>query len=191
MKKDYYETLGVKRNSDVSEIKAAYKNLAKKYHPDLNKNKEAEAKFKEISEAYAVLSDENKRKHYDQFGHDAFKQGFSQEDIFRNANFEDIFSDIFNDDFFSGSIFETIFGGGRRREKRGNDIRYDLELTFEEAVNGSEKEIFLERNEICENCDGTGAKNSELISCDECRGTGQEKFSQRTPFGIFTQIRTC
>jgi|SRR3989344_5476374 len=191
MKKDYYEILGVKKNSSKEEIKRAYKELAKKYHPDINKNKEAESKFKEISEAYAVLSDENKKTQYDQFGHDAFKQGYTREDIFRNINFEDIFGDIFGEDFFSGSIFDSFFGKRRKREKRGNDLRYDLELTFEEVVNGCEKEIFVERNESCLDCSGTGAKNSELDSCRECNGSGQQRFSSRTPFGIFTQIRTC
>ena len=191
MKKDYYEILGVKRNSNKDEIKKAYKELAKKYHPDLNHNKQAEEKFKEISEAYAVLSDENKRAQYDQFGHDAFKQGFTQEDIFRNINFEDIFSDFFGEDFFSGNIFESFFGRNKRREKKGRDLRHDLELTFEEAVNGTEKEILIKRNEHCEDCNGTGAKNSELDNCKECSGSGQQRFSSRTPFGIFTQIRTC
>ncbi|MEK6932659.1 MAG: molecular chaperone DnaJ [Nanoarchaeota archaeon] len=192
MKKDYYEILGIKKNSNKEEIKKAYKTLAKKYHPDLNKESSSTEKFKEISEAYAVLSDDNKKSQYDQFGHDAFKHGYSQEDIFRNVNFEDIFGDVFGDDFFSGTIFESFFGGNRRtKERRGRDLRYDLELSFEESVQGVEKEIIVERNELCKECQGTGAKNSEFDSCKKCNGTGQERFSHRTPFGIFTQIRTC
>ena len=191
MKKDYYEILGVKKSSGKDEIKRAYKELAKKYHPDLNKHdKNAEAKFKEISEAYAVLSDDNKKAQYDQYGHSAFGQGFNTEDIFRNINFEDIFGDFFGEDSFSGTIFDNLFRG-RRRERRGRDLRYDLELTFEEAVQGCEKEINLQRNEICPDCNGTGAKNSELDNCKDCNGTGQQRFSSRTPFGVFTQIQTC
>ena len=186
-KKDYYEILGVKKNSSKDEVKRAYKELAKKYHPDINRHdKNAEEKFKEISEAYAVLSDDDKKTQYDQFGHNAFNRGFSQEDIFRNVNFDDIFSEIFGD-----GIFGDIFGRGKKRERKGRDLRYDVELTFEEAVNGVEKEINLERNETCHDCKGTGAKNSDLDVCKECNGTGQQQISQRTPFGIFTQITTC
>ncbi len=187
-KKDYYDILGVKKNSSKEEIKKAYKELAKKYHPDLNKNKEAEHKFKEVSEAYAVLSDDNKRSQYDQFGQTPF-EGFNQEDIFRNINFEDIFSEIFGD-AFGGSIFGDIFGN-RKRSRKGRDLRYDLDLAFEEAVHGIEKEINIERSEICNECEGTGAKNAELEDCKECNGSGQQRSSQRTPFGVFTQIRTC
>lgn len=191
MKKDYYEILGVKKSSGKDEIKRAYKELAKKYHPDLNKHdKNAEARFKEISEAYAVLSDDSKKAQYDQYGHSAFGQGFNTEDIFRNINFDDIFGEMFGEDFFSGTIFDNFFGG-RRRERKGRDLRYDLELSFEEAVNGCEKEINLQRNEICPDCEGTGAKNSELDNCRDCNGTGQQRFSSRTPFGVFTQIQTC
>jgi len=192
MKKDYYEILGIKKNASKEEIKKSYKQLAKKYHPDLNKDHGSGEKFKELSEAYAVLSDDNKKSQYDQFGYDAFKHGYSQEDIFRNVNFDDIFGDVFGNDFFSGTIFESFFGGNKKtRGRRGSDLRYDLELSFEEAVQGVSKEIIVERNESCKECEGTGAKNSEFDSCKECNGTGQERFSHRTPFGIFTQIRTC
>src|SRR3989344_3997649 len=139
MKKDYYEILGIKKNASKEEIKKSYKQLAKKYHPDLNKDHGSGEKFKELSEAYAVLSDDNKKS----------------------------------------------------RGRRGSDLRYDLELSFEEAVQGVSKEIIVERNESCKECEGTGAKNSEFDSCKECNGTGQKRFSHRTPFGIFTQIRTC
>src|SRR3989344_209342 len=134
-KRDYYEILEVNKSSSKEEIKKVYKKLALKHHPD--KGGDAE-KFKELSEAYAVLSDDNKRKQYDQFGHAGFDQRYSQEDIFRNAHFEDIFSEIFGrnsgdqEDFFGGSIFDMFFGGSQRKQ-RGADLRYDLEITLEEA----------------------------------------------------------
>src|SRR3989338_7515954 len=128
-KKDYYEILGVSKDSSKDEIKKMYKKLALQHHPDRGGDAE---KFKEISEAYAVLSDDNKRKQYDQFGHSVFNQRYSEEDIFRGAHFEDIFGDMFGD-----NVFEMFFGGGRR-PRRGRDLRYDLTLDFEEAIFGCE-----------------------------------------------------
>src|SRR3989344_2935665 len=130
-KKDYYEILGVSKDSSKDEIKKTYKKLALQHHPDRGGDAE---KFKEISEAYAVLSDDNKRKQYDQFGHQGFDQRFSQEDIFRNANFEDIFSEIFGSG--GDNFFDMFFGGsrGRRREQRGSDLHYELEIEFDEAA---------------------------------------------------------
>ena len=131
-KRDYYEILGVSKNVSKEELKKVYKHLAKKYHPDITKDKSTEEKFKEISEAYAVLSDDQKRAQYDQFGHDGFDQRFSQEDIFRNFDF-----DIFRDDGFNGfdSIFDIFFGGGRRRTKqRGADLRYDLPILLKKQL---------------------------------------------------------
>ena len=193
-KKDYYEILGVKKSSSVDEIKKAYKQLAKKYHPDLNKNKGAEEKFKEISEAYAVLSDEGKRKTYDMYGHDGFDQRYTQEDIFRGADFDSIFRDIFNnEDFFSdstGSIFDMFFGNQRRRTK-GSDLSYNIEISFEEAALGCKKIIKLPKKVKCNNCEGTGAKEGKLIICNNCNGSGQVRRVTRIPFGAFTQIGTC
>jgi len=183
MAKDYYDVLGVSKNSSKEEIKKSYKNLAKKYHPDLNKTKDAEGKFKEISEAYAVLSDDNKRKQYDQFGHSTFNQRYSEEDIFRGAHFEDIFGDMFGD-----NVFEMFFGGGGRRSRKGKDLRYDLTLDFEEAIFGCEKDIELIKKAKCEECDGEGG---ELDVCSECNGRGQVKKSRNTMFGSFVQITTC
>ena len=182
MAKDYYDVLGVSKNSSKEEIKKSYKNLAKKYHPDLNKTKDAEGKFKEISEAYAVLSDDNKRRQYDQFGHSTFNQRYSEEDIFRGAHFEDIFGDMFGD-----NVFEMFFGGGRR-PRRGRDLRYDLTLDFEEAIFGCEKDIEIVKNVKCEDCNGDGG---ELDVCSECNGRGQVKKSRNTMFGSFVQITTC
>ncbi len=184
-KHDYYETLDVPKNATKDEVKAAYKNLAKQYHPDLNKSKGAEEKFKEISEAYAVLSDDQKRAQYDQFGHEAFDQRFTQEDIFRNFDF-DIFREFGNFD----SIFNMFFGRQRRSEG-GTDMRYDLKLTFEEAAFGTEKTIEVSRHESCEACSGTGSADGSLATCPECHGRGQVQKSRRTAFGIFTQIGVC
>jgi len=192
-KKDYYETLGIDRNSDKQQMKKAYRKLALKYHPDKNPDKGAEAKFKEISEAYAVLSDDQKRQMYDQYGHAGIDQQFSQEDIFRGANFGDIFRGM---GFDFEDIFSSFFGGRgfsqRDRRFRGSDLRYDIEITLEEAYNGLKKEIQFPRSEICDTCHGTGAKpGTQPKTCPTCQGTGQMKQSRRTAFGIFTQVGVC
>jgi len=187
-KKDYYEVLGIGKDSSKEEIKKSYKKLAIKYHPD--KGGDAE-KFKEISEAYAVLSDEDKRKKYDQFGHDGFDQRYSQEDIFRGANFEDIFSEIFGNNGFGDNLFDMFFGGRRRREHRGNDLHYEIEINFEEAAFGAEKEIEYPRMEACGECNGTGSADGKFEKCSECNGTGQVRKVQQSFFGMVQQITTC
>ena len=184
-KKDYYEILGINKDSSKEEIKKAYKKLAIKHHPDKGGDQE---KFKEISEAYAVLSDKEKRETYDQFGHEGFDQRFSQEDIFRGANFQDIFSEIFGGGG-GGSIFDMFFRGQQKR--RGSDLRYDLEVEFEEAVFGAEKEIPINKLDYCDTCDGSGSKDGETETCNGCQGQGQIKHSIRTPFGVMTQLTTC
>lgn len=186
MAKDYYEILGVSRNAPKEEIKKAYKKLAMKYHPDVSKDKDAEERFKEISEAYAVLSDDTKRQQYDTFGHQAFDQRYTREDIFRDFNFDEIFREF----GFGDSIFDIFFGGGRRR-KRGSDLQYELEINLEEAAFGAEKEISISNFVKCPDCDGTGAKNKETEECSECDGRGQIRKTQRTIFGMFTQTSTC
>ena len=192
-KKDYYEILGVNKNASKEEIKKVYKKLAKKYHPDISKDKSTEEKFKEISEAYAVLSDDNKRSQYDQFGHTGFDQRFTREDIFRNFDFTDIFGEIFgNSSNETGSVFDIFFGGGhQRRQRRGSDIQYSLEVTLKEAVLGTEKDIEIQRSEICPDCDGSGAKDDSFMTCPDCGGTGQVKHTRRTPFGIMMQTTSC
>ena len=164
-KKDYYELLGISRNTGEEEIKKAYRKLALQYHPDRNPgDKQAEEKFKEVSEAYSVLSDPHKRAQYDQFGHAAFGEGGPGFDF--SGGFEDIFGDIFGE-FFGG-------GGRRRGRARGEDLRYNLTLKFEEAVAGIEKKIKIPRHGVCDSCRGTGAKaGTAPQTCPTCRGRGQ------------------
>jgi molecular chaperone DnaJ len=187
MAKDYYKTLGVEKNATVEDIKKAYKTLAKKYHPDLNKNPEATEKFKEINEAAAVLGDPQKRQQYDQFGSADFNgQGFGGFDYrdFQGANFEDLFENL-----FSG----FGFGGARRRgPARGHDLLYDLDITLEEAAKGLTKTIEITKQAVCDECDGSGAASESGISkCDECNGTGAVKHTRRTPFGYFATTSAC
>ena len=196
-KRDYYEILGVDRNASQQEIKRAYRKLALKYHPDKSSDSNAEEKFKEISEAYAVLSDDEKRRQYDRFGHAGIDQRYSYEDIFRGVDFSDIFRDLgFDFRFGFGDIFERFFGGGFEPKyeeyRRGNDIRYDLEINMEDSYHGSSKEIIIPRKEKCDKCNGTGLKpGSSPVICPRCNGTGQLHASRRTGFGYFTQITTC
>lgn len=182
-KKDYYQLLGVNRNASEEEIKKAYRKLALQHHPDRNPgNKQAEEKFKEASEAYQVLSDPQKRARYDQYGHAAFGDGGPFAGGFDfSAGFEDVFGDIF------GEFFGT--SSGRRRSRgRGEDLRYNLTLTFEEAVSGTEKKIKIPRHGICEICRGNGTKpGTTPQTCPTCRGRGQINFQQ----GFFSVSRTC
>lgn len=195
-KRDYYEILGLDKSASKSEIKKSYRKLALKYHPDKNKEAGAEEKFKEISEAYAVLHDDEKRKMYDQYGHSGIDQQYSAEDIFRGADFGDIFGgmggieDIF-ERFFGGNMG---FGGRSRRQgrRRGADLRFDLEIRLEDAYKGVETTIKVPRSEPCDNCNGSGAKpGTEPKRCSNCNGSGQMKISRRTAFGMFTQVTTC
>ena len=170
-KRDYYEVLGVSRDADDAAIKKAYRQLAKKYHPDTNPgDKEAEAKFKEASEAYAVLSDAEKRRQYDQFGHSAFENGGAGGGGFDYSNMGDIFSDIFG----GGDIFGDLFGGGSRRRNsngpmRGADVRKSVRITFAESVKGTSKKIDIEFKDSCQKCNGTGAKpGTQPETCPKC-----------------------
>ena len=192
-KRDYYEVLGVDRNADDAALKKAYRVLAKKYHPDMNPgDKEAEKKFKEASEAYAVLSDPEKRRQYDQFGHAAFEGGaggaggFGGFD-FNSADFGDIFGDIFGD-LFSG----RRSGGARSGPMKGANLRTSVRITFEEAVFGTEKEIELTVKEECKTCHGTGAKpGTSPKTCDQCHGTGQVTRIQQTMLGSMRTSSPC
>ncbi|MBU2634564.1 MAG: molecular chaperone DnaJ [Nanoarchaeota archaeon] len=191
-KRDYYEILGINKSSSKEEIKKAYKKLALKFHPDRNKEAGAEDKFKEISEAYAVLSDDEKRSAYNQFGHSGFDQRFSQEDIFRNFDFSQVFKEFgFGGESFGDSIFDMFFGGSRTRRKKASDLRYDIEISFEEAAFGTKKTIRFHKNVLCDECNGTGAKDGKLENCKHCQGTGQIRRIQRTMFGVFQQVMPC
>jgi molecular chaperone DnaJ len=191
-KRDYYEVLGVSKTASDSEIKSAYRKLAKKYHPDMNPgDKEAEAKFKEASEAYAILSDADKRRQYDQFGHAAFDGGAGGGAggfDFNGFDMGDIFGDIFGD-FFGG--------GGRSRSAnngpmKGQNVRVSVHLTFEEACFGAEKEIELNIKEDCAKCHGTGAKpGTQPETCSKCGGKGQVVFTQQSLFGVVRNVQAC
>jgi molecular chaperone DnaJ len=194
-KRDYYEVLGVPKESSKDQIKDAYRKLALQYHPDRNKSPEAEEKFKEISEAYAVLSDDEKRRQYDQLGHAGFDQRYTTEDIFRGADFESVFRDMgFGVDL--GDIFGSFFGGrgGFREERvrRGRDLGYDLEITLEEAARGAEKEIEFPRVEKCDVCGGSGASpGTSPRTCPTCGGTGEVQDAQRNRFSVFVRVTPC
>ena len=194
MKKDYYETLGINRDASKNELKKAYRELAKKYHPDINKEPGASEKFKEISEAYAVLSDDNKRMQYDNFGYEGIHQRYTQNDIFRDM-FRDFDFNIFRG--FGGfeDIFNTFFGGrgfGRREYRgpvSGEDIRHDMEITLENAAFGVEKTINVPRTEKCRKCNGSGAEKTK--TCPACHGTGQIKNVRTHGYSQFVTITTC
>ncbi|MBN1763129.1 MAG: molecular chaperone DnaJ [Methanomicrobia archaeon] len=219
-KRDYYTVLGVEREASKDDIRRAYRRLAKKHHPDLNKDnpKEAEEKFKELSEAYEVLSDPQKRVNYDRLGHagvDFGPGGFTWSNFTRSSDIEDIFGDLIRDLFggnfgFGGSRatragagsspFDVFFGGGGRgytraeeryKPERGSDIRYDLGIELEEAAKGLEKEISITKNERCTSCSGTGASSGGLETCTACGGSGQVQRAQRQGFAQFISISAC
>ncbi|MED4344723.1 molecular chaperone DnaJ [Heyndrickxia coagulans] len=189
-KRDYYEVLGVAKDASKDEIKKAYRKLSKKYHPDINKAPDAAEKFKEIQEAYEVLSDDQKRAQYDQFGHAGPNQGFGGGNGFGGFSSSDFDSFGFED------IFSTFFGGGRRNDpnapKQGADLQYTMTLEFEEAVFGKETDIRIPREETCDTCHGTGAKpGTHPKECPHCHGTGQLNTEQQTPFGRIVNRRVC
>jgi molecular chaperone DnaJ len=184
-KRDYYEVLGVDRQATDTDIKKAFRRLARQYHPDVNKSPDAEARFKEINEAYEVLSDSDKRSVYDRFGHAGPQAGFGG------------FGDFTG---FGGieDIFESFFGGvrsgtaARRGPTRGADLRFDLSVQFEEAIFGAEKEIVVPRHEVCPQCQGSGAEpGTQPIRCPQCNGTGEVRRQQQTFLGSFVQVTTC
>ncbi len=191
-KKDYYEVLGVPKEASEKDIKTAYRKLAMLHHPDRSDAPEAEEKFKELSEAYAVLSDPDKRQKYDQFGHAGINSQYSQEDLFRGVNFEDLLRG-FGGGGGGESIFDMFFGGGGRRgPARGRDLRYDVNLTLEQAAKGLETNIDVPRTESCPTCHGSGAKpGTSPVTCSNCRGSGQVTRAQNTPFGQMVTSTAC
>ena len=183
--------LGVSKDASEKDIKAAYRKLAMKHHPDRSDDPGAEERFKELSEAYAVLSDSDKRQKYDQFGHAGINSQYSQEDLFRGVNFEDLLRGF---GMGGESIFDMFFGGGggRRGPARGRDLRYDIELTLEQAAQGLEMTIEVPRTESCPKCQGSGAKpGTTPVTCSNCRGSGQVTRAQNTPFGQMVTSTTC
>ncbi len=203
--RDYYEVLGVEKNATDADIKRAYRKMARKYHPDLNKDnpKEAEEKFKEVNEAYHVLSDADKRAQYDQLGHDAFKQasqggggpgagGFGG---FGGGGFD--FGGFGGQGGFDmGDIFDMFTGGSRRRSsngpEQGADLRYDMEITLREAAKGIRKKFSVTKNETCDHCHGSGAEpGSTVETCQTCHGTGQQRIVRNSPFGQMVNVVTC
>ncbi|HQQ07015.1 MAG TPA: molecular chaperone DnaJ, partial [Candidatus Omnitrophota bacterium] len=201
-KRDYYEILGVSKSAGVDEIKKTYRTLALKFHPDrvpADQKKAAEEKFKEISEAYAVLSDPEKRKMYDQYGHAGIDQRYAQEDIFRGADFSSIFGNMGSggmfEDLFADLGFDIFGGGGRGgrgagagRQRRGRDLEITVNITLEEAAAGLEKTITVPRYEMCQTCSGSGAKpGTKKAACQQCRGTGRVVVSS----GFFQLAQTC
>ncbi len=194
MPRDYYEILGVEKSATADEIKKAYRSLAKKYHPDVSTEPKevAEAKFKELSEAYEVLSDPEKRKLYDQYGHDGVKQqfgkdGFSWDDFTRADDISDIFGDIFG----------GMFGGGGRRQRsrsapaQGDSLRYDLEVTLREVLDGKKVNLDIPHSVVCEACKGTGGKDGNVTTCRTCGGSGQVQSVRQTMFGQMVSVSDC
>jgi molecular chaperone DnaJ len=202
-KRDYYEVLGISRNASEDQIKQAYRRLAKQYHPDMNpeNRKESEEKFKELSEAYEVLMDKNKRQLYDQYGHEGVSQRFGPSgfDFRRDFTHTDDLRDIFGDflrgfgNSEGGSIFDLLFGGGRgtqvRRAVRGRDIHVRFRMSLEEIAEGITKEISISRFEKCAECQGKGGKGTQ--TCQACKGRGESRRVSRSIFGQFVQVSTC
>ncbi|MEO0108305.1 MAG: DnaJ domain-containing protein, partial [candidate division WOR-3 bacterium] len=201
-KRDYYEVLGVSRNASPEEIKSAYRRLAKEYHPDMNpgNRKEAEEKFKELSEAYEVLSDATKRSLYDQYGHEAANRNFGpggfdfRRDFTHVNDLRDIFGDLLGGfaDIGGGSIFDSLFGTPKsspRTDSRGRDIRIRLRLPLEEIALGTEKELRFSRFERCADCRGRGGK--DIATCTQCAGRGEVQRVSRSVFGQMVQITVC
>ncbi len=194
MARDYYDVLGVKRNASADDIKRAYRDLAMRYHPDRNKEKSAEEKFKEINAAYAVLGDPEKRKQYDTFGPEGFGQRFSQDDIFRNFDINEVLRQMgvnFEDMGFSGfggNMFEEGMGFGQPQEASGVNVY----LSFNDIERGVEREFEVQRRKVCDNCKGNGAEpGSKQSKCPTCNGRGRIQSRQSGPFGVFMFDTMC
>ena len=194
IKRDYYEVLGVAKSASKEEIKAAYRKLALQFHPDRNKDSGAEAKFKEISEAYAVLSDDQKRQQYDAYGHAGFDQMYSRDDIFRNADFSD-FEDLFGQFGMGGPFagaFSSMFRRGGRVHEYGADLGVEIQVTLEEAAKGVKKDLGYHRSKACSTCNGSGAEpGTSKHTCSSCNGRGQVQQSRRAGPMAFYTVTTC
>ena len=199
-KRDYYEVLGISKTASTNEIKSQYRKLALKFHPDRNKSAEAAEHFKEISEAYAVLSDAEKRNLYDQYGHSGVDGRYSTEDIFKGAsgNFEDVFSDLFGRSGGGGfeSIFETLLGRGGGfggfRQQKGADLLYDISITLEDVLHGKHMEIDLHKDVDCSTCEGSGCvPGTSKKTCNACNGQGQIRQTRKMGFASFVTVGPC
>ena len=201
-KRDYYEVIGVSKSASADEIKSQYRKLALKFHPDRNKSKDAQEHFKEISEAYAVLSDSGKRQLYDQHGHAGVDGQYSTEDIFRGAggNFNDIFNDLFGGQGRRGSggfesIFENLFGGGgfgNFGRQTGSDMLYETSVTLEDVLHGKQIELDLKKHVDCPDCSGTGCEPGTSKSrCSDCNGQGQVRVGRKMGFSTFVTVQPC
>jgi molecular chaperone DnaJ len=190
-KRDYYEVLGVARDADGDAIKKAYRKLAIQLHPDRNKSADAEEKFKELSEAYAVLADADKKARYDQFGHSGIDQQYSSEDLYRTINFQDLFGGMGFDNLFS-QMFGFGGGGSGAGRGRGRDLQVRQSITLEQAFSGTEVELTYWRMENCDRCKGAGAEpGTKVDTCPTCHGRGQVQRLARTPFGTLQQVSAC
>ncbi|KKL65841.1 hypothetical protein LCGC14_2150960, partial [marine sediment metagenome] len=199
-KRDYYEVIGVSKTASTDEIKSQYRKLALKFHPDRNRSNEAPEHFKEISEAYAVLSDSEKRKIYDQYGHAGVDGRYSTEDIFQGAsgNFNDIFNDLFGRSGGMDSIFESLFGRrgfggfGGFGQRKGADLFYETSITLEDVLNGKKIEIDVQKDVECDSCRGSGcASGTSKITCSSCNGHGQVRQSRKMGFASFVTVGPC
>lgn len=199
-KRDYYEVLGIQKNASADDIKKSYRKLAMQFHPDRNPgNTEAESKFKEAAEAYEVLRDPDKRRRYDQFGHDGLRGAGGGRPFTDVNDIFSTFSEIFGGGFGGGSIFDDVFGGGAGRQRRqsgsgspGSDLKLRLSLSLEEIAMGVEKKIKIKKWKVCETCHGSGAKSSSAkTSCPQCGGTGELRQVSRSVFGQFVNITAC
>lgn len=195
-KRDYYDILGVSKGAGQDDVKSAYRKLALQYHPDRNKSADAEAKFKEISEAYAVISDQEKRRQYDSFGREGVYQRYGgAEDIFRGTDFSEVFREMgFGFGGVGGfdDIFSQFFGGGRAAQRRGSDLTYHLQLNLEDVVSDSTKEVQVPRSEVCDVCKGSGAKpGTTPQACQTCGGSGQVQRVQSSGFARLVRVTNC
>ena len=196
MAKDYYSILGVPRTASQAQIKEAYRKLVLKNHPDVNKSEEAKTTMQGINEAYAVLGNEDKRKQYDTYGPEMFNRQFSQEDIFRGANFDDILREmglnINFGSFGSDDIFGSFFGGARQNRNVGQGILYRMDLTLEEIARGTKKKITIKHLKRCSHCSGTGGEpGAKVTKCPKCKGAGYINRQQRSMFGSINTVTTC